>query len=130
MLPHLEEARRSLRLAKRDIHAFDVLRASSEIHLSVICFHAQQAIEKLLKAILFLHQIEFRRTHNLNDLSALLIQNGIQVPVFDTDLLMLTPFAVTFRYDEMEVDWIDLAQVVNLVQIISTWADEQLRNAE
>jgi hypothetical protein len=40
MKPHIEEARRSLRLADRDIQAFDVLRARPEIHASVACFHA------------------------------------------------------------------------------------------
>lgn len=52
MKPHLEEAWRSLRLADRDIKAFDILRADPEAHLSIVCFHAQQAVEKSLKAVL------------------------------------------------------------------------------
>ena len=51
--PHIEEAQRSLRMADRDSTAFDILMSSGEAHLSVVCFHAQQAIEKCLKAILF-----------------------------------------------------------------------------
>ena len=65
MKPHLEEAWRSLRLADRDIQAFDVLQAKPEIHISIICFHAQQAVEKSLKAVMFSHQIEFERVHDL-----------------------------------------------------------------
>jgi len=48
---------------------------------------------------LFTHQIEFRRTHHLVDLAALLRQNGIELPISDDQLLKLNPFAVTFRYD-------------------------------
>ena len=42
MKPHIEEALLSLRLADRDIKAFEVLSNDPEVHLSVACFHAQQ----------------------------------------------------------------------------------------
>jgi hypothetical protein len=45
MKPHIEEAFLSLRLADRDIKAFEVLSRDPEVHLAVVCFHAQQAIE-------------------------------------------------------------------------------------
>jgi HEPN domain-containing protein len=69
MQPHLEEALRSLRVAARDIKAFQVLKDAPEIDLTSMCFHAQQTIEKSLKAILFLRQVEFRRTHDLVELA-------------------------------------------------------------
>jgi predicted nucleotidyltransferase len=65
MRPNIEEARRSLRAADRDIKAFEILRGASGAPLAALCFHAQQAFEKSLKAVLFLHLIEFRRTHDL-----------------------------------------------------------------
>ena len=34
----------------------------------MVCYHAQQAVEKILKAILTEHEIEFSRTHNILDL--------------------------------------------------------------
>jgi HEPN domain-containing protein len=46
MKPHVEEALRSLRLADRDIKAFEVLADEPDVHLSMACFHAQQAVEK------------------------------------------------------------------------------------
>jgi HEPN domain-containing protein len=36
--------------------------------LGVICFHAQQCVEKYLKALLTLHAIDFPKTHDLLDL--------------------------------------------------------------
>jgi len=76
MKPHIEEAWRALRLADRDIKVFDILVDESEAHLSIVLFHAQQALEKSLKAVLFSRQIEFRRTHDLTELTQLLRQGG------------------------------------------------------
>ncbi|MGA2935835.1 MAG: HEPN domain-containing protein [Syntrophobacteraceae bacterium] len=53
MKPHIEEAQRSLRIATRDLKAFNVLKEASDIDLATACFHAQQAIEKSLKAVLY-----------------------------------------------------------------------------
>ncbi len=49
MKPHIEEAWRALRLADRDIKVFDILMEEPEAHLSIVLFHAQQAVEKSLK---------------------------------------------------------------------------------
>ena len=72
MRPHIEEAWRALCLADRDIEVFDILMEKPEAHLSIVLFHAQQGVEKSLKAVLFSRQIEFRHTHNLTELAQLL----------------------------------------------------------
>lgn len=41
MQPHIEEARRSLRLADRDIIAFNILKEEPDAHISIVNFHAQ-----------------------------------------------------------------------------------------
>jgi len=56
MTPSHEEAQRMLRLADRDLKAFNALREAAGVHISSTCFHAQQAVEKCLKAVLF-HRI-------------------------------------------------------------------------
>ena len=89
MKPHIEEAQRSLRFATRDLKAFNVLKDASGIDLATACFHAQQAIEKSLKAVLFLHQIESRRTHDLVQLAQLLRQHGVEPPATGLALLFL-----------------------------------------
>jgi HEPN domain-containing protein len=52
MTPHRDEALRSLRTADHDIAAFEALMQHPEVHPAMACFHAQQAIEKCLKAVL------------------------------------------------------------------------------
>jgi HEPN domain-containing protein len=67
-----------------------------------VCFHAQQAAEKALKAWLAVADAPIPRTHNLEDLQALClalsppeIASGLEA----LDLSELTPFAVESRYD-------------------------------
>lgn len=100
MTAFLDEANRLLSLAKRDQAAFLALLGVEAAGLSVACFHAQQAAEKSIKAILVLHGIEFKRTHDLLALASLLAEKSITLPVTDDWLIRLTPYAVEFRYDD------------------------------
>jgi HEPN domain-containing protein len=129
MKPHLEEAWRSLRLADRDIKAFDVLKERPEVHISIVCFHAQQAVEKSLKAVLFSRQIEFERIHDLVQLAQLLRGRDVIVPLSDDELRRLNPFAVTFRYDDVEIELITREDAANWVADIRRWAEEQVSAA-
>lgn len=65
----------------------------------IIGFHAQQAVEKAIKAVLANANVVFPRTHNIAMLLALLQQIGIQPPREGTRLERLTPFGVAARYD-------------------------------
>ena len=129
MKPHIEEAWRSLRLADRDIQAFDALKANPQVHISMICFHAQQAVEKSLKAVLFSRRIEFKRVRDLVKLARLLSERGIVLPVPEDQLRHLNPFAVTFRYDDMEIELTSLSNVVSVVADVRRWAEEQVSAA-
>ena len=126
MKPHIEEAWRVLRLADRDIKVFEILMKEPEAHLSIVMFHAQQAVEKSLKAVLFSRQIEFRRTHNLTELAQLLRQEGVETPVADDLLERLNPFAVTFRYDDLEIELMTPEDVVGPVVEVRKWAEAQV----
>lgn len=126
MQPHIEEAQRSLKVADRDITAFNILKEDPDAHDSVVNFHAQQAVEKSLKAVLYAYQIEFERTHDLVKLAQLLAHSGLVLPVSDDQLRLLNPFAVTFRYDDLEFDLAYQADVDNLVVDVRKWAEDQV----
>ena len=65
---------------------------------SSICFHAQQASEKFLKAYLAYHDVDFPRTH---DLDFLLIEcQKIDKEAFQIDFKSLTDFGVSVRYPD------------------------------
>ena len=48
--------------------------------LEDLCFHAQQAAEKALKAVSVHHDIPFRYTHDLDELTTDLKQSGVDIP--------------------------------------------------
>ncbi len=95
-----------LNKAEGDLAVAEVLLASKTAGYFPCAFHCQQAAEKFLKAYLVRHQIEFRKTHDLDKLLRLASQaeSGLQKELASCD--WLTPFGVEFRYpgDSTEVD--------------------------
>ena len=83
-------------------------------------------MEKSLKAVLFSRQVEFRRTHDLAELALLLRQNGIETPVADNQLQRLNPFAVTFRYEDLDIELITREGIAGWVIDIRNWAEGQV----
>ncbi|MBI4707631.1 MAG: HEPN domain-containing protein [Candidatus Omnitrophica bacterium] len=55
----------------------------------MVCYHAQQAVEKILKAVLTEEKIEFSRIHNLLDLRNAVKVSGYDVPLLDEEAIFL-----------------------------------------
>jgi HEPN domain-containing protein len=86
-------------LAKADLDFHTVERLCSEDPFrDIVAFHAQQAVEKYLKALLTRHQIEFPKTHELRRLLELLAEAEPQLAVSLKDIRWLEPFGVEIRY--------------------------------
>ena len=64
----------------------------------VVGFHCQQCIEKYLKALLVLRKIDFPKTHDLIELLEIALQKEPLFEAFRSDLRILNPFSVQFRY--------------------------------
>ena len=59
--------------AENDLtNAAHVLKLAAECPTDTVCFHAQQCVEKYLKALLVLDGIDFPKTHDIERLTALL----------------------------------------------------------
>jgi HEPN domain-containing protein len=119
-------ARRFLVLADRDIRAFHKLSDDPEIDDEVVGFHAQQAVEKCLKAVLIKHRVEQRKTHDLQRLIDLLIQNNLPSPPLCEGIHTLGPFAVELRYDLMATEPLDREQAHTVVAAVRSWAQQQV----
>lgn len=98
MSSHDEQAQALIEAAQRDRLTFQILLRDPESPLETTLFHAQQALEKGLKALLVRAGIIFPRTHDLLELRDLAVANGIVVPVSRDLLARLAPYAVEFRY--------------------------------
>ncbi len=123
MTPLREEALKFIGLAEQDRVAFRILAASTESSLSVVGFHAQQAVEKALKAVLIDHGVEFRRTHDLQTLADRLSSDlGLQLPVSEAQLRRLIPFAVEARYQFVEDLMIAREELAGVMNVLLDWA--------
>jgi HEPN domain-containing protein len=85
-----------LRRANSDL-ALACGRLRREVLPEDLCFHAQQAVEKSLKAVLISKGIDFPRTHNLRVLIDALPETIFRDPVLDSSAA-LTDYAVSTRY--------------------------------
>jgi HEPN domain-containing protein len=85
--------------ANEDIAVINSLvNAGAGYYTSSICFHAQQASEKFLKAFLAYHNVNFPRTHDLDYL--LLECQKINQEAFQIDFKSLTDFGISVRYPD------------------------------
>lgn len=66
--------------------------------LEDLCFNAQQATEKALKAICVLESLDFPKTHSLIRLLDIIAAGGIVVPTEVKQCDILTQYAVQARY--------------------------------
>lgn len=126
MTPQRDEAHRMLRLARRDQAAFAALLAVPEVALSIALFHAQQASEKALKAVMCLRGLEYRRTHDLEELAAQLNDAGCKLAVAEIGLSRLTPYAVEYRYDDDSPQLLTGAQADAIVASLLAWAQVEI----
>lgn len=96
------------------------------------CYHAQQCVEKAIKAVLLYRVGKFPYIHDLSELVHCLNEQGFQVPEFVQDAVSLTPFAVEGRYPGLdeEVSSLERAGAVRKASLVLDWArDECGRNS-
>jgi HEPN domain-containing protein len=93
-----------------------------------LCFHAQQAAEKALKAVLISRGVGFPRTHSVGLLLDVLPRDVV-VPEALGEAAMLTDFAVTGRYpgDYPPVTEEEWADAVKHAEAVVAWAEQQIR---
>ncbi len=85
-------------MAEQDLSvAGELLRADDEWAYPATCFHAQQCVEKYLKAILVSRSLRFPPTHVLARLLRLLPPDSA-APLSAAQARLLTRYAVETRY--------------------------------
>lgn len=81
-----------------------------------VCFHAQQAVEKYLKALQQQEGIRFSRTHDLTQLLRALLSKFSELEALLDDLEWLTTFAVEIRYPGESALEDDAKQAVRIME--------------
>jgi len=91
----IKKADRDLEVSKRELEL-------SEPFTDIICFHAQQAAEKYMKAYLIWLNIEFQKTHDIEDLVVIASKKDPSILKLKDSGAELSSFAVEVRYPEFE----------------------------
>jgi len=124
----LEKAREWQKRAKSNIAFAKISTISQEILYEDLCYNAQQAIEKALKALCIAHEIIFPRTYDIAYLMELLDVKGITMPVKLESARILTDYAVETRYpgDYEPVDEMDYLKAVKIAEEIVDWVKNEI----
>lgn len=99
--------------------------SSHPIH-DAICFHAQQCIEKYLKAWLQETNIPFTRTHDLERLLSLILPTLPDWEVWQPDFSTISEHAVDFRYPGKEATATDAQHAIEICIRVRQAVREQL----
>jgi len=93
-----------------------------------LCFHAQQAAEKALKAVYRHHGWAFEYTHDLGELVAGLKRQGLEIPAEVEEAVVLTSFAWEARYPGLgePVPLEEYREALRLCEGVVTWAEREI----
>lgn len=117
----LKRAKSALELSKA--------KKADDIYYEDLCFQAQQAAEKALKALFLYHQIEPPRSHSL-----VVLINGIKriisIPGNLLDVVELTDYAVQTRYpgDYTPITEREYERAVELAEITVDWVERKINH--
>jgi len=112
--------------AQRDRQTFRILLRDFASPLETTLFHAQQVLEKGLKAVLVAGGIVFPRTHDLLELFDLAANSGSPVPLSRDLMARLGPYAVEFRYLGVIAPDVSREEAAAAVESFMGWLQERL----
>jgi HEPN domain-containing protein len=111
-----------LGLARDDDFAARSLLPVEGVADAILGFHAQQAVEKSLKAVLASADVQFPYTHDLDGLIELCRGHGLDVPDALDDADQLSPFGVRMRYGASHDTRLDRDQALGWSAAAVEWA--------
>jgi HEPN domain-containing protein len=109
-------------LARDDLLAARALLPVEGVTDAILGFHTQQAVEKSLKAVLALREVEFPYTHDLDGLLELCQENDIDVPETLSEVDRLSPYGVQLRYGASTPSGLDRDQALRWADSAVEWA--------
>lgn len=129
----LDHALALLARARDDGYVVRRLCGEADAPRWVLGFHAQQAVEKALKAVLSAAELEYPRTHNLVMLTQLLHAAGRPVPPDSQAFGQITAYGVVLRYEDAasgDFSQVDAGWLDALASRTLEWAEALLREGD
>jgi HEPN domain-containing protein len=98
-----------------------------EVYPEDLCFAAQQAAEKAIKAVMIRHGVRFPYIHDLAALLQLLRGSGLTIPDEVAEADQLSRYAVLTRYPgDDRVDESDYRAALNIAEAVVQWAEGEV----
>lgn len=121
-----DDPREWLNRARSNLAKARNMPEASEIYLEDLCFDAQQAAEKAVKAVLIHLGTRFPYVHDLAQLLALVQEAGQNVPEPIKLAAGLSDYAVEARYPgpAEPVTWQEYEDSVTVAEQVVRWAQE------
>ena len=96
-----------------------------DVYIEDMCFDAQQATEKALKAVLMHRQIDFPFVHDIDHLILLLEEDGVAIPAGVRESSELTKYVVIGRYpfDFRSVREEEYVKAIKMAEAVVRWAE-------
>lgn len=118
----LDHANSDLKLALIGLESGDILYHQ-------ICFHAQQAAEKAIKAVLLSRGIDFPLTHDIQELLDIIEEGGFVLSLDILDSSSLTPYAVEARYPDYwrKITQKETEEAIELAENVVRWAQDEIQ---
>jgi HEPN domain-containing protein len=124
----IEVADLFLSKAASDLAAARLLAQDLNQDDDVVGFHAQQSVEKALKAVVAVRGLEIPRSHDIVLLTQLLRQGQEALPDVVAESGWLNPWAVTMRYDQAGTE-LDRESAVDVADACLNWARKPVEGA-
>lgn len=121
-----------LQRAKSNLTRAQLGRQLPDILYEDLCFDIQQAVEKALKGLMDLFEIDIPRTHSIGYLMKLIEESGkVRVPERLKEAAILTDYAVTTRYpgDWEPIDEAEYKRALALAQEVYRWVSSLAKQA-
>jgi len=114
-----------LRRARSNLARARANRQIPEVLYEDLCFDAQQAAEKALKALLLSRSAQIPRTHDIAVLLTFPQEGGMQIPETLRESDRLTAYAVDSRYPGLseDVSVEEYEQAVALAERVVRWVE-------
>lgn len=99
--------------------------------MEIICYHCQQAAEKMLKALILAYDGELQKTHDLS----LLADELSECVTFSENILnsadALTPYAVKIRYpQELNIEEYHVAKALSDMKTIYDFVSNKIKELQ
>lgn len=115
-------------LAQEDLAAAEALDRAARVSDAPVGFHAQQAVEKALKAAIASRDQDFPFTHDIGLLMQLCQDAGLELSAELAEADRLTPYAAAIRYGLGDPRAVPTPDALRWAALAIEWADAHIRS--